>query len=303
MPSLRALLAHGYVVPVVITQPDRPAGRGGKLTPTPMKLLAGELHLPVLQPASCRTPDFLEELRGYAPTLNVVAAYGQFLPDCLRLLPRAGSVNLHASLLPKYRGAAPIQRAIWQGETMTGVCLMWMERAMDAGELIDCVEVPIRSDNTAGSLTETLADQAATLLLRWLPQIDNGTAPHIPQDAEAVTFAPLIRKEERTIDWRQPAITIARQVRALFPNPTAVTTFRGAPVKILAADPLPEPAHAGTPGEIIPAGTSNDLQLAAGAGVLAVRTLQPAGKRAMSGAEFLRGYHVKSGECMLSGAE
>lgn len=298
VPSLRALVARGYAVPVVVTQPDRPAGRGGKLTPSPVKLLAESLQLPVLQPESCRTPEFLAEMRDYAPALHVVAAYGQFLPDSLRLLPPRGSVNLHGSLLPRYRGAAPIQRAIWQGETETGVCLMWMTRAMDAGDIIDCATVPIQPDDTAGSLTETLAEQAAALLLRWLPSLEDGSAPHHPQAPEAVTFAPMIRKEEREIDWRQPAHVIARQVRALYPNPTAVTTFRGAPVKIHATDALRAPVHAGAPGDILPTEGRQELVLATGDGALRICTLQPAGKRAISGAEFLRGYHVQPGERM-----
>ncbi len=303
VPSLTALIARGYAVPVVVTQPDRPAGRGGKLTSSPVKLLAEELRLPVLQPDSCRTPEFLAELSAHAPVLSVVAAYGQFLPDPVRLFPLLGTVNLHGSLLPHYRGAAPIQRAIWQGETATGVCLMWMARAMDAGDVIGCVEVPIRADDTAGSLTALLAEQAAILLLQWLPAIADGTAPHLPQDARAVTFAPLIRKEEREIDWRQPALIIARQVRALFPNPTAVTTFRGTPVKILAVAALSEPACTGAPGEILSAEVKHGLVVATGAGGLVLRTLQPAGKRAMSGAEFLRGYHVTPGECLSFGDE
>jgi len=300
VPCLRALVEHGHVVSVVVTQPDRPAGRGGKLTPPPVKLLANELGLPVLQPESCRMPEFLTELRACAPELNVVAAYGQFLPDPVRLLPRAGSVNLHGSLLPKYRGAAPIQRAIWQGETLTGVCLMWMVRAMDSGDVISCVEVPIHPDDTAGSLTATLAEQAAALLLHWLPAIENGTAPHIPQLHEAATLAPLIRKEERDLDWRQPAIMLARQIRALFPNPSAVSTFRGAPVKILSAEPLPAIANTRAPGIIIPTEGNTDLWIVTGEGLLAIHTLHPAGKRAMSGAEFLRGYHVQPGEGMMT---
>ncbi len=297
-PSLRALVEQGYSVPVVVTQPDRPAGRGGKLSAPPIKLLAEELGLPVLQPASCRTAEFLELIRECAPDLHVVAAYGQFLPDPLRTLPRFGSVNLHGSLLPKYRGAAPIQRAIWNGDTLTGVCLMWMVREMDAGDVLDCVEVPIFPEDTAGSLTATLADRAAKLLLRWLPSIENGTAPHIAQQPAAVTFAPLIRKEEREIDWRQSALQIARQIRALFPNPAATTTFRGNPLKILAAEPLSVVRTAALPGTIIEANRVQGLQLATGEGALMVHTLQPAGKRAMSSAEFLHGHHVSPGEAM-----
>ena len=297
IPALRALAVHGYTLPVVVTQPDRPAGRGARLTPSPVKLAAEELHLPVLQPESCRTPDFLEVLRGYTPDLTVVAAYGQFLPDALRTLPHLGTVNLHGSLLPRYRGGAPIQRAIWQGETVTGVCLMWMAREMDAGDIIGCVEVPILPDDTAGSLTTTLAVQAADLLLHWLPAIADGTAPHLAQPPDAVTFAPVIRKEEREIDWQQPARHIARQIRALLPTPTAITHFRGDVVKVLAADALPR-THNGEPGEILNANPKEGLLVATGDGALLIRTLQPAGKRAMSSSEFLRGTPIHPRERM-----
>jgi len=235
LPTLQALIDHQYSVAAVVTQPDRPAGRGGKLTPSPVKLLAQQYALPILQPESCRTPEFLEMARGYAPDLTVVAAYGQFLPDVLLALPGLGSVNLHGSLLPKYRGAAPIQRAIWQGDTETGVCLMWMARAMDAGDIIACQAVPIQPEDNAGTLTDTLAVCAAHLLLHWLPSLAQGTAPHIPQDPAAVTFAPPIRKEERALDWSQPAVALWGQIRALAPQPGAVAIFRGQLIKILAA--------------------------------------------------------------------
>lgn len=297
IPALRALLEHGYTVPAVITQPDRPAGRGGKLTPPPVKVFAKEAGLPIVQPDSCRTPEFLEIARGYAPELSVVAAYGQFLPDALRLLPPLGTVNLHGSLLPKYRGAAPIQRAIWHGDAQTGVCLMWMAREMDAGDVIACTEVPISADDTAGTLTATLADRAAALLLTWLPALAEGSAPHHPQDPLDVTLAPIIRKEEREIVWTQPAAQIARQIRALAPSPTATTLFRAAPLKILAASLVTtSPALAGEPGEIVESSAKVGLFVATGDGVLAIDALQPAGKRPMSSREFLHGSHVNPGE-------
>lgn len=156
----------------------------------------------------------------------MVAAYGQFLPDNLLALPRYGSVNLHGSLLPKYRGAAPIQRAIWAGESNTGVCLMWMAHAMDAGDVIACHEEPILPEDNAATLSMRLADDAAQLLLRWLPALAKGTAPHHVQDPGEVTFAPMIRKEERPITWQRTALDIWRQVRALAPAPAATALFR-----------------------------------------------------------------------------
>lgn len=293
IPALRALLDHGYPVVGVVTQPDRPAGRGGQLTPPPIKPVAEAAGLPVLQPESCRAPEFLETARALAPTLSVVAAYGQFLPDPLRTLPPLGTVNLHGSLLPTYRGAAPIQRAIWNGESTAGVCLMWMVREMDAGDVIACADTPIADDDTGGTLTARLAELTAELLLTWLPAIDSGTAPHLPQDPAGVTFAPIIRKEERAVDWTQPAVAIWRQIRALAPTPTAVTTFRGQPVKLLMAHPLDGNADA-APGTIL--AIRHGLHVVTGDGVLEITHVQPAGKRPMSGEEFRRGSRPAPGE-------
>ncbi len=227
------------------------------------------------------------------PELNVVAAYGQFLPDPLRLLPPLGAVNLHGSLLPKYRGASPIQRALWNGETTTGVCLMWMVREMDAGDVIACAETPIAPEDTGGTLTARLADLAADLLLRWLPVIAAGNAPHIVQDASLVTFAPILRKEERAIVWTQSADAIWRQIRALAPTPSATTAFRGQPLKLLRAEPTAETTDTIAGTLLAMEGT---LRVATGSGVLVVHQLQPAGKRAMSGEEFLRGARPRAGE-------
>lgn len=298
LPALQALIDHQYPLAGVVTQPDRPAGRGGKLTPPPVKVLAAEYDVPVLQPASCRDAAFLTEARALAPDLSVVAAYGQFLPDDLLYLPRFTSVNLHGSLLPKYRGAAPIQRALWAGETTTGVCLMWMARAMDAGDVIACSETPILPSDTAGTLGERLARLGADLLPGWLPAIEQGTAPRLPQDPAAVTFAPPIRKEERPIDWRQPATAIWRQIRALAPQPGATAAWRGQPLKVLAARPMQEisSSEEGEPGAIVEISAKSGIAVATGAGFIELTTLQPAGKRPMTGADFQRGYHIVVGE-------
>lgn len=297
-PPLRALADNGHSIVGIVTQPDRPAGRGGKLTPPPMKELAIELSLPIFQPESCRTPEFLDTVQRLHPDLIVVAAYGQFLPDALLAIPGYGSVNLHGSLLPRYRGAAPIQRAIWQGETETGVCLMRMVREMDAGDVIACTREQIRDSDNAGTLSARLADDAAALLLQWLPSLATGAAPHHAQDPTQVTFAPPIRKEERVIHWEEPAATIWRQIRALAPSPSAVTHFRGQIVKILAAQPVTNDAHLpkGEPGEIVESNPKIGLYVATGAGVLQVLSLQPAGKRQMPTADFLRGSHLVVGE-------
>ena len=297
LPALRALVDQGHTVVAVVTQPDRPAGRGGKLTTPPVKELAVQLGLPLLQPESCRAPEFLDTVRELAPGLSVVAAYGQFLPDALLTLPRFGSVNLHGSLLPKYRGAAPIQHAIMAGDEKTGVCLMWMVRQMDAGDVIACAETPIAPEDTGGTLMERLSVLAADLLLAWLPAIEQGTAPRTPQDPDLVTFASAIGKKERDIIWSQPAVASWRRIRALAPSPAAVTTFRGQPVKILAAQPDNRmPSRMEKPGEIVDIIAPTGPLVATGDGVLQLLTLQPAGKRPMSGADFVRGYRVTIGE-------
>lgn len=297
LPVLQALVDHGETIAAVLTQPDRPAGRGGKLTPPPVKELAVQLGLPVLQPESCRAPEFLDTARELAPDLIVVVAYGQFLPDALLAIPPCGSVNLHGSLLPKYRGAAPIQRAIMAGEERTGVCLMWMVREMDAGDVIACAETPILPEDNAGTLSERLSALAAKLLIEWLPALARGEAPRHPQDPSQVTFAPPIRKEEREIDWSQPANVIRNKIRGLAPAPAAVTTFRGQPLKVLAAEAATiSPQHAGEPGEVVEINRLAGPVVAAGQGYLLLLALHPAGKRPMSAAEFIRGYRVTIGE-------
>jgi len=295
LPALQALVDHGHAVVGVVTQPDRPAGRGGALTPPPVKTRACALGLPVLQPASCRAPELLEAARALAPALSVVAAYGQFLPDRLLAVPPCGAVNLHGSLLPKLRGAAPIQRAIMQGEAETGVCLMWMVHEMDAGDVIACAGTAIGPEDTAGTLTDRLSHLAAELLLAWLPALEAGTAPHHPQDPALVTFAPPMTKEERAIDWTRPAVELWRHIRALAPAPGAVTTFRGQPLKVLAADPVDAPAGT-APGVVSAVSGAEGPVVATGQGALRLRTVHPAGKRPMPGADFARGSRVRAGE-------
>ena len=296
-PPLAALLNAGFQVAAVVTQPDRPTGRGGKLSAPPLKDFALACELPVLQPESCRTEIFLAEVRKLKVDLSVVAAYGQFLPDNLLSLPPLGSVNLHGSLLPRYRGAAPIQRAIWNGDEESGVCLMRMVKEMDAGGIIACVSEPILAEDNAGTLSARLAQLAAELLLKWLPALIAGNAPQQTQDPSAVTFAPAITKAERIIDWQQPAVTIWRQIRALAPLPTATTTFRKMPVKIFSTILSTKKEDKKGVGEIIVEDNAKaGLCVSTGAGILEITSIQPAGKRPMSGADFLRGYHVTRGE-------
>lgn len=296
-PPLAGLLDAGYQVAAVVTQPDRPAGRGGKLTSPPMKVFALAHSLPVLQPESCRAESFLMEASALEVDLSVVAAYGQFLPDSLLAMPSLGSVNLHGSLLPRYRGAAPIQRAIWNGDEESGVCLMRMVKEMDAGDVIDCVRERILAEDNAGSLSDRLALRASQLLLKWLPALADGSAPQQPQNTSEVTFAPSINKAERVLDWNQPAVAIWRQIRALAPAPAATSTFRDMPLKIFSSILQTNMEDKkGDGGLIVENNAIAGLCVSTGAGILEITSIQPAGKRPMSGADFLRGYHVTRGE-------
>jgi methionyl-tRNA formyltransferase len=298
IPALAALVDSPHAVVGIVTQPDRPAGRGGKLTSPPVQTWAGAHGLATLQPESCRAPEFLDAVRALAPDLLVVAAYGQFLPQALLDAEPKGAVNLHGSLLPKYRGAAPIQQAIWDGEAETGVCLMWMVKQMDAGDVIACARTPIEDADDAGTLSARLAEMAAALLTTWLPALEAGTAPRLPQDPALVTFAPSIPKEARGVNWGQPAIAIWRHIRALSPAPTAVAMFRGQPIKLLHAGIASKfvEQEGGTPGCIVELTDRPGLYVATGDGALELLEVQPAGKRPMSAADFRRGYRVTPGE-------
>jgi methionyl-tRNA formyltransferase len=301
IPPLQALSKAGYDI-VVVTQPDRPAGRGNKLTAPPVKIAAEELLLPVIQPENCRDTDFISQIENLQPDFLVVAAYGQFLNQRLLDSAKYGPVNLHGSILPAMRGAAPIQRAIWQGLTETGVSLMWMVKAMDAGDVIAVGKSEISQDDDSGTLTEKLSHIAADLIVEWLPKIAAGNAPRTPQEERMVTFSPSIKKEERAIDWTKSAEEIALQVRALMPVPVAVTNFRDFPVKILRTRQISGniSSNAVANGQIIINDEKDGMIVLTGNGKLQIIELQPAGKKPMSGADFVRGYHPTSDDKFTS---
>ncbi len=276
----------------VVTQPDRPAGRGLVLTPPPVKLAAQELGLPVSQPRSINRPDSLEYLRGLAPDLIVVAAFGQLLKKAVLELPRYGCINVHASLLPRYRGAAPIQWAIIRGERWTGVTTMVMDEGMDTGPILLQRAVRIGEDETAGELAARLAELGAELIVETVEGYLGGRIRPKPQPPEG-TLAPKIAEEHTRIDWTADARAIHNLVRGLAPVPGAYTTFRGKRVKIHRTKPLPGAAGA-VPGEILP--HRKRLLVATGAGVLEVLSLTPAGRKEIRGADFLNGYRPRPGE-------
>lgn len=295
VPSLRALLDddqhHDDTVGGVVCQPDKPAGRGQKLTMAPVKALAVARGVPVLQPPKLRTPGAFDSLSALHSDLIVVAAYGKILPPNLLQLPRLGCINVHASLLPRYRGAAPIQWAILQGEAVTGITIMQMNEGMDTGDILLQRETPIGPDEAYGDLQTRLAHLGAATLMQALELLRRGELHARQQDEALATLAPMIQKEDGRIDWRRPALEVARAVRAYNPWPSAVTVLNGAPLKIHRGHV--RRAVSGPPGTLHVEGDA--LVVACGSDALQIDQLQLAGRKALSAAEFLRGVRVASG--------
>ncbi len=287
--ALDALADAGHDIVRVLTQPDRPAGRGMKLAHSAVKQAALARGLPVVQPASLKTPEVQAELAALAPEVMVVAAYGLILPQAVLDLPRHGCLNIHASLLPRWRGAAPIQRAILAGDAQTGVTIMQMDAGLDTGAMLTRTAVPIRPDDTAGSLHDTLAALGAEAIVAALAQLDT-LAPEAQDEREA-TYAAKLGKDEARLDWTLPADVLARAVRAYDPVPGAWTQLDGAPLKVWAAEAV---AGEGAPGTVL-AAHGGELHVACGQGALALRTLQPAGGKRMSAAAFLAGRPLAPG--------
>ncbi len=291
VPSLRALLAAGDPVVSVVCQPDKRAGRGQHVAAPPVKQEALAAGVPILQPEKLRTPSFAEVLAPLVPDLVVVAAYGKILPPALLQLPRHGCINVHASLLPKYRGAAPIQWAIVRGEACTGVTIMQMNERMDAGDILLQREMAIGADETYGELQTRLAHLGAAALQAALEQLHAGLLRGQPQRESAMTLAPMIKKEDGCIDWTQPAVQVARRVRAFNPWPSAFTHLDGKLLKIHRAHPRETSAAA--PGVV--AVTSDGIAVATGQGSLVLDELQLEGRKRLAATEFARGGLLKPG--------
>ena len=292
MPSLDALIASRIEVAAVVTNPDRPAGRGMKLRPSPVKLRALAAGIEVLQPERARNDEFHEQLRELAPDVASVVAYGKILPASLLAVPRLGFVNLHFSLLPAYRGAAPVQRAIMEGNEVSGVSIIVLTEGMDEGPVLASAAEEVTPDDTAGTLGERLARLGAPLLVDSLAAFAAGELAPVPQEHEDATYAPKISTEEARIDWSDRAAVILNKVRGLNPVPGAWTTLRGKRVKVLLAEEADfEGLDAGTLSEregALFAGTS--------ARALELVLVQLQGKRAMSGGEAARGLRLAAGE-------
>ena len=285
VPSLRAAARHNEVA-AVYTQPDRPAGRGRGLSVSPVKLEALKRGIPVLQPQSLRDPGTQAALRALAPDLMVVVAYGLILPRAVLEIPRHGCWNVHASLLPRWRGAAPIQRAIEAGDNQSGVCLMQMDAGLDTGPVILRQTTPISETDTAGLLHDRLAELGAQVLADGLGLLRAGIRPiPTPQPAEGVTYAHKLDKAEARLDWSQPAAVLARKVRAFMPWPIAEATVAGERLRIHGAVALPL-AHGAAPGSLL-AATREGIDIACGHGALRLRVVQREGGRAITAADWL----------------
>ena len=291
-PALQALLtSEKHTVVGVITQPDKPAGRDLKPRMSAIKQIALAQNLPIQQPEKLRSPAALENLRALAPDLMVVAAYGQILPKSVLETPRLGCLNLHASLLPRHRGASPIHAAILSGDHETGITVMYMDEGLDTGDILLAQKLAIGSDETTGQLHDRLADLAAPCLLEALELLEQGNTPRIPQDNALASYAPKLKKNDGLLDWHQPAEALATRIRAMSPWPGAYTHLNGQTLKIHAAKTDP----ASGPTREILASEPSVLRVACGSGSLVLESLQLQGRKRLPAAEFLRGHPLPPG--------
>ncbi len=287
--ALQALAASGFTIPLVLTQPDRPAGRGLRLTASAVARVAGELRLEVAKPPGLKTQEAHDLIAAARPDVIVVAAYGVILPQAILDIPERGCLNIHASMLPRWRGAAPIQRAILEGDTRTGVCIMRMEAGLDTGPVLLASETAIGSDETAGELTARLARLGSELIVEALGRLDELRA--VPQDPALATYAAKVAKSEARIDWSRDSRVIDRQVRAFNPSPGAETIVHGQVVKVWVANPIPMEARPGWVEAVDPSG----IIIGCGSGALRITELQRAGSRRMHAEEFVRGHPLTRG--------
>ena len=295
VPTLQQLLDSPHSVAGVVTQPDRPRGRGQKVTYAPVKTLALEHGIPVFQPDRLKPPEVAATLRGWQTDVGIVAAYGRIIPEHLLTIPRLGMINVHASLLPKYRGAAPVHRAVMNGDPETGVTIMRVVKELDAGPVFEKATRPIGPDEMSDVVEEALAGIGAGLLIRVLDQIAEGTAHEEPQDDASATYAPRLTKEEGLIDWSNASLAIHNRVRGLYPWPHAYTFLNGA--RLIVRRSYPEVTLTEmTPGTIVRI-TGDAIHVATGNGEqLAIVEVQPEGRRPMAVRDFAAGHRVVAGD-------
>jgi len=292
--ALAAIQASGYTIPLVLTQPDRPSGRGMAVTPSQVKRFAIAHALDVRQPASLGSDEARRELNAIDVDVLVVAAYGLILPQSVLDWPRRGCINIHASLLPRWRGAAPIARAIEAGDASTGITIMQMDAGLDTGPMLAVEPVPIADRDTAGTLHDRLADVGARLIVETLQDLENGKVRATPQPAAGVTYATKIDRAERAIDWRAPALAIDRKIRALSPAPGATVSWRGAAVRIVEAIPVAARSNEG-PGTVVAVNAAGIDVVCGENTVLRLTQLQPAAGRPMPAAAFAAGRALAPG--------
>ena len=299
VPALRGLITHGFELMGVVTQPDRPSGRGKRLRPPPVKVVAAEHKLPVYQPEKVRVPNFVHTLERLTPDVIVVAAFGQLLPQTVLDIPPCGTINLHPSLLPKYRGAAPIQWALINGETETGVTLMLLDAGEDTGDIISTARIQIRDDDNAFTLTEQLAQLGANQLVQLLSGMPRGVPPpSTPQNNAEATHAPRLTKEIGHIDWGQSATAIYNLVRGTAIWPGAYTFLRDdLRLKIISCQPLSQTLA--TPPGTLEIVEKRKLLVATANGSLELLKIQPATKKVMEASDFINGYQLQTGEQLL----
>jgi len=294
VPCLETLHRSRHRVIQVVTQPDRPKGRGRRLYPPPVKTTALGLGLPVIQPEKIKTAEFTETLSRLHPDLMVVVAYGRILPKAVLEIPAEGCINVHASLLPRYRGSAPIHWAIINGETETGITTILMDEGMDTGDILLTAAEPISPDDTAATLHDRLAALGAKLLEETLDRMaDRGLTPK-PQMHDQATLAPMLKKEDGRIDWHQPANVISDRIRGMYPWPGTYTFYDDKRLKIFKAAALPAPGKPVTPGTVVP-GFPGELRVATGNGLLSVLEIQGESGNRLAVSEFLRGHPITAG--------
>ena len=311
VPALKALVEAGHQVIAVVTQPDKPKGRGKEVQMTPVKIQAMEYGIPVYQPAKVREASFVEVLQGMEADVYVVIAFGQLLPKAVLELPKYGCINIHASLLPKYRGAAPIQWCVIDGERETGITTMMMDVGLDTGDMLEQTVIPIEEKETGGSLHDKLSLAGGALILSTLKKLEEGTLVRTPQTDEGTCYAKMLTKSLGDIDWNQSAVSIERLIRGLNPWPSAYTLWNGKTIKIWSADVttgreaaafLSEsgvPSETGiTPGTVV-CSDKHSLVVCTGDGLLSVRELQMEGKKRMDTPAFLRGYPIPEGDVFV----
>jgi methionyl-tRNA formyltransferase len=289
VPALDALLAAGHRIAAVYTQPDRPAGRGQRMVQSAVKERALSAGLQIEQPASLRLESEIERLASFKPDAMIVVAYGQILPQTLLDVPRLGCINIHGSLLPRWRGAAPIQRALLAGDTVTGINIMRMEAGLDTGPVFAAATTSIGPRDTAATLHDRLAQLGASTLIESLPRYASGELRALPQHDAGITYAKKLRKEEAFLDWRLPAVDLDRLIRGFNPWPIAETRWQGQQLRIWEALPLEE-SHSSSPGTVLRA--DNGLVVACGAGTLCLQRVQLAGRKQIAASEFARGQTV-----------